>query len=101
MTSMFGWSYPPGCSGTPYDEDMPCEVCGKDVDRCICPECKECGVHGDPKCYDVDHGHGLVKTPEQVESLRVEMQRWEDMAQIEAEYWEARSREEADLEGWL
>ena len=23
---MFGWSYPPGCSGTPYDEDSAVEV---------------------------------------------------------------------------
>lgn len=22
--SMFGWSYPPGCSGTPYDDDDMC-----------------------------------------------------------------------------
>ena len=21
MRSIYGWSYPPGCSGTPYDED--------------------------------------------------------------------------------
>jgi hypothetical protein len=36
--SIFGWSYPPGCSGTPYDEDKfgavsdavtECELCGQ------------------------------------------------------------------------
>lgn len=96
MSGIFGWSYPPGCSGTPWDDEGPCEVCGKDVDRCICPECPECGVHGDPQCYDTEHGHGLVKTPEQVESLRVEMDRWEAVAQAESDYWSARDREELE-----
>jgi hypothetical protein len=36
-----------------------------------------------------------VKSPEQVESLRVEMDRWEAVAQAESEYWAARDREEA------
>jgi hypothetical protein len=29
--SKFGWSYPAGCSGTPYDDEGPleCPVCGK------------------------------------------------------------------------
>lgn len=28
--SIFGWSYPAGCSGTPYDEEPPeaCALCG-------------------------------------------------------------------------
>ena len=28
--SIFGWSYPAGCSGTPYDDDRPetCPQCG-------------------------------------------------------------------------
>ena len=33
--SIFGWSYPPGCSGTPFDEDFEddvCAWCGQDVD---------------------------------------------------------------------
>jgi hypothetical protein len=30
-----------------------------------------------------------------VESLRVEKDKWEAIAQAEAEYWEARAREEA------
>jgi hypothetical protein len=94
MSGIFGWSYPPGCSGTPFDEDRPCDVCGKDEERCICPECPECGCQGDPSCYDPECGHGLVKSPEQVESLRVEMDKWEDLAQAEADYWTARDREE-------
>lgn len=40
---IFGWSYPPGCSGTPYDEDPPCAACGLDPDQCECPICPECG----------------------------------------------------------
>jgi hypothetical protein len=97
MSGIFGWSYPPGCNGTPWDDDQPCEVCGKDVDRCICAECKVCGCQGDPQCYDQEQeqGHGLVRTAAQVESLRSEMDKWEAIAQAEAEYWEARAREEA------
>ncbi|MFZ4484804.1 MAG: hypothetical protein ACOYOL_12600 [Chthoniobacterales bacterium] len=94
MSGIFGWSYPPGCSRTPYDEDRPCDVCGKDQASCVCPECPECGSQGDPSCYDTDCGHGLVKSPEQVDSLRVEMDKWEALAQAEADYWTARDREE-------
>lgn len=55
---IFGWSYPPGCSGPP-DDDGPCEVCGKHIDDCICPECATCGDVGNPHCYK---DHGMVKT---------------------------------------
>jgi len=55
----FGWSYPPDCSGPPDDEpEPPCEVCGKPVMKCQCPECPKCGNWGDPKCYE---NHGLKK----------------------------------------
>ena len=94
MGGIFGWSYPPGCSGTPWDDDQPCEVCGKDVERCICPECSVCGSQGDPQCYDQEHG--LVRTAAQVESLRAEMNKWEADAQAEAEYWDARARQDAE-----
>ena len=55
--SNFGWSYPAGCSGTPYDDDPECAVCGGWPDHpdpdsaCTCPECEACGAHGDPQCY--------------------------------------------------
>ena len=26
MSGIFGWSYPPGCGGLPWDDDQPCEV---------------------------------------------------------------------------
>jgi hypothetical protein len=64
--------------------DGPCDVCGKDVNDCICPECEVCGCTGDPSCYDDlsralharneleresgRRGHGLVRTQEQIES---------------------------------
>jgi len=66
---IFGWSYPPGCSGTPYDEDYPCEVCGgfdtvrgEGPNQCVCPECPECGDVGNPDCYTA---HGMTMTEEQ------------------------------------
>lgn len=49
--------YPPE-----YDYGEQCEVCGKDVDFCVCPECPSCRVHGDPKCY---REHGLALSVDQ------------------------------------
>lgn len=53
--SKFGWSYPAGCNGTPYDEDVICEVCGREPDApvnpCECPECPGCGEVGSQDCY--------------------------------------------------
>ena len=42
--SIFGWSYPAGCSGTPYDDDRP-EVC---------PQCgrNNSNEEGEPVCVD-------------------------------------------------
>lgn len=58
----FGWSYPPGAEhdpNAPWNQvDDYCEVCEKPVDKCRCPECPVCKVHGDPKCYQE---HGLVR----------------------------------------
>jgi DNA-directed RNA polymerase subunit RPC12/RpoP len=51
--SIFGWSYPAGCSSVPGDEPTPlCILCGKDPEQdadkggCSCPECPECGTVG-------------------------------------------------------
>lgn len=41
----FGWSYPPGCDGPPYDDERRCQSCGEWTDDCICEECSECGCH--------------------------------------------------------
>jgi hypothetical protein len=68
MSSIFGWDLPPGCTQKQIDDlfaEGPCDICGKDVDHCICPECPVCGAIGDPVCYDL---HGLVQTQEQKES---------------------------------
>lgn len=67
---LFGSSYPPGCSGGPYDDDEQCECCGHSVDDCICPECPECGEFGDPDCY---HDHGLELTPEQIKGMEASL----------------------------
>jgi len=40
---LYGWSYPPGCSGPPEQDEAPCPLCGKMSDDCECPIC-ECGV---------------------------------------------------------
>ena len=62
----FGWSYPPGCSGTPYDEIEYCLVCGKSEYDCDCPECPQCGEIGDLDCYRV---HGMID-PKPIKFLR-------------------------------
>jgi hypothetical protein len=58
---IFGWSYPPGCSGGPYDEPVICEVCYQSDTTCDCPECPVCGEFGRPECYEEGH---LTLTPE-------------------------------------
>jgi len=50
--SAFGWSYPPGCNGTPFDDmDEVCQVCGETETRCVCPTCRQCDERGNPECY--------------------------------------------------
>ena len=45
MSRLFGWSYPPGCSGLPGDDcPEPPECCGDFMDETedgayVCPEC--------------------------------------------------------------
>ena len=65
---IFGWDLPPGCSinDLPGSQPTGCDICGKDEDSCICPECPTCGAVGDLNCY-IDHG--LIMSKEQQESL--------------------------------
>ncbi len=92
--SVFGWSYPPGCSGTPYDEDYPCDICGNFPENCICPECPVCGEYGNPKCYEE---HGLTLTAEQIDNQAIRLRELEeekrDMELYAAELEEERIRE--------
>jgi len=80
MRNVFGWWYPPGCSGPPDDDVPPCEVCGGDVEKdgeggCICPECPQCGEVGDPKCYKE---HGLERTDAQIDQLKQMEAKWRE-----------------------
>lgn len=76
---IFGWSYPPGAASDPFapynQEEGPCEVCGKDVDDCICPECPVCGTQGDPGCYKT---HGLKRSEEQIRSHAEQLARMKE-----------------------
>lgn len=77
---LFGWSYPPGCSGPPDDEDRPCAVCGNMPDHsCICPECPSCGATGDTVCYE---SHGLVRSDAQRASLAKAEASWAEYAKV-------------------
>lgn len=95
--SAFGWSYPPGCNGTPFDDyDETCAVCRKV--NCVCPRCRQCGIAGDPDCY-----HELVTAPaEGHRHMSAEQHRaraeTEAQEKKEAEYWDARAEQEAQEE---
>lgn len=104
---IFGWSYPPGCNGTPFDEpDPPCEVCGgfdlltKEKERpgrmrCICPECPVCGQSGDRKCYDAN-GHGMVMMDQQIQHLAMNQKAWEEEQRKEEEDFERMAKEDEE-----
>jgi len=81
---IFGWSYPPGCSGPP-DEDFPCEVCGLFPDDCICPECPICGEYGQPSCY---LEHGLRRTEQQKFLKEIFDREMEKYIQAENAMWD-------------
>lgn len=104
---MFGWSYPPGAENDPNapwnQEEPPCEVCGKDVDDCICPECKTCGEVGALRCYK---DHGMRRSAEQVRSKRNFNRRCRKAEEEERRLYEAEEEERSlakmvKLEGML
>ena len=85
MSRLFGWSYPPGCNSTPFDEEYPCEICGEMPDDCICPECPICGSTGDPDCY---RGHGMQRNEIQKFNLEVNERLWAKETERENKYYE-------------
>ena len=85
---VFGWSLPPGCGVLPGEEDCVCEVCGSDVDACVCPECLTCFEVGRPECYSPlsSGGCGCVKSPVQIAALVAMEEKWAAQAEVEAAY---------------
>jgi|SRR6516225_285799 hypothetical protein len=89
--SIFGWSYPPGAANDPNapwnQDDGPCAVCGKDMDHCVCPECKVCGSCGDPNCYKREGGHDLKLSLEQIVGReRVRLNRFKEQVAEQEDY---------------
>jgi hypothetical protein len=75
----------------PPEPDPICWVCmgNVDHDRCICPECPTCGVHGDPSCYvGKDAGHWLVLSDAQKEQAAAIQAEWDESCRREAEWIE-------------
>jgi len=98
--SIFGWSYPPGCSGPPDEEPEYCEVCGLNVYQCVCPKCPICEETGQLLCYNPDSGYSegttaLELTPEQIKA----MERVIDLEYITASQDKVWEKEE--YEDWL
>src|SRR5574343_1913055 len=75
--------YPPE-----YDYPEICEVCGLEVNECICPPCSVCGTHGDPNCYrEGPYGHDMIKSAaQQIEYQKFLVAeakaRWQEECQI-------------------
>ena len=90
---IFGWSYPPGCSGPP-DNDGPCDVCGYMFDQCICPECEICGEFGDHDCYTKGH---LVLSDAQREAKIANDTRYEEQCRQERECEEQAFKEHQEF----
>lgn len=63
------WNLPPGCSNYSIEENAGafdiCDVCGLQVDSCICPECPHFKCHGNIECYRMRH---LELSKEQISS---------------------------------
>jgi hypothetical protein len=93
-SSIFGWSYPPGCSGPPDDPGF-CEVCGENIDYCECPECPICHEYGNPDCYKF---HGMKRTEEQKFSLECAEREWRSRSFDESEYWKELENEIKDID---
>lgn len=66
---------------TPWDDpDPPCDVCGEELDRCICLMCPNCGECGDLYCYS---HHGMVISEKQKMNLLWNEALWEDKARTQ------------------
>ena len=85
---LFGWSYPPGCDSVPGDWDEWCQMCGREVGECVCPECPVCGEVGNPECYSARESRHLSISREQVASLEEVEAEAEDREAAEQRYAE-------------
>ena len=89
--SIFGGSYPAGCSGPPDDGYVPyCDVCRHDCDECICPECPECGESGNPKCYPA---HGLSLSKAQLTAQAKDDARLKEEAELDRRHAQLEAQE--------
>ena len=95
----FGWSYPPGCSGTPFDEEEWCACCGQGEFSCICPECPVCYEAGNPACYDPET-HNLVYSQAQEESYDAACAQTEADNAADAAFWEEWERDQQRALEW-
>lgn len=109
---IFGWDLPPGCTTRHIEEaygtEGPCDVCGRDIDHCICPECPVCQGIGDPACYE---HHGVVRSAFQIASRAEAEAAWAadnaaenrayEQMWLDDNYWEAHNEGDmANAIGW-
>lgn len=75
----------------PDPPEYPCDICGKWDEECICPECPDCGSHGDPTCYKlkIEGGHGLARSLEQEASFAAYTKARDNEIAAENAYYDA------------
>lgn len=76
-----------------------CEVCGHGADDCRCPECPECGVQGDPRCW-LEHNLGnLTGRQPNHDGMRMALNRVGELEQMVDDLQEIADSLQAQLNG--
>ena len=73
MGMMYGFRGP--SDDPPGEPDEFCQICGKNPDECVCPECTVCSEYGNPECIDKHmprSAWSVILTKEQLAAL------WDD-----------------------
>jgi hypothetical protein len=68
--------------------DEICEVCKKEADACICPECPTCGVQGDANCYKPKPGYLRLSREQAISRQQFRVLDAEDRLNEERQYLE-------------
>ena len=84
----------------PPECDETCEVCRKDAMICSCPECPNCGEHGNPKCF-TEHELKNSKTIFTVEHLESAVGCFRDIETTVYKYTACGAWVDLKEKGWI